>query len=413
MRPETADLLNSVAPTWLAGTRAALLQGTLAFGCVGLVWLACRKYLSNTLAHGLFLIVPVKTAAAALFVAWPVVISFSVPLPESLYSAICQPAQPDLTITTTPNKSVALENQAVNATPQPVAFDPDQLAPGTFSSANAGNNQAEMLATEHFTTPVTAAPAAISASARLMIAWAIACGLLLLLNIIKHARMMRQLARARIEVDQADQTYIDNLASELHLRWSPRLFMSGAVATPAVVGLVRPRLVVPLHFFTSFDTQERRWILLHELAHIRRRDLWWLAFERLSGILFFYHPALWLSGRATRHFRELACDDLAQMQSGLSPRQCAETFLKLILWTSRNPGTRGSITPTLSLTDRYPAIQRRIMNMTELNNPCRSNRLAKISIAFIMATAILISLPWSPKLVAQSQVSSESRCHGG
>ena len=46
--------------------------------------------------------------------------------------------------------------------------------------------------------------------------------------------------------------------------------------------------------------------------------------------------------------------------------------------------------------------------MTELNNPCRSNRLAKISIAFIMATAILISLPWSPKLVAQSQVSSET-----
>lgn len=87
MRPPTAELLNHLTPHMLGALKAALVQGSCTLALVGLFWLAFRKHLSDALAHGLFFLVPVKTAAA-LFVAWPVPIAFSIPVSESIFSAV-------------------------------------------------------------------------------------------------------------------------------------------------------------------------------------------------------------------------------------------------------------------------------------------------------------------------------------
>jgi len=404
MPPTTAEFLNALAPTWQAAVAAALLQGTLALAVVVLLWLALRKNLGNALAHGLFFLVPVKTVAAALFVAWPVVISFSITVPETVYSAIYPPQPaPAGAIPELNPPAVAIEAAMPPPQEQWQALPPDFANPGPEAAFS------EPFTTDHKTVVVTEAEKpSLGTAAWAMIAWAAACFVLIAFVCIRHMRLMRRMVRDAVPPGADYQDKLNRLAAEMRLPRVPQLVESPAIATPAVVGLVRPRLVVPPGFFSTFDADQQRWILLHELAHIRRRDLWWLAFERLTGIAFFFHPALWISSRATRHFRELACDDLAQMQSGLSPRQCAETFLKLIMWTSRNPARPHPITPTLSLTDRYPAIQRRIMNMTDLNPQSRWTRTSKAMFAMLMATAILISLPFSPKLVARAATPVET-----
>ena len=64
-------------------------------------------------------------------------------------------------------------------------------------------------------------------------------------------------------------------------------------------------------------------MIAHELAHVRRRDLWVNLFQRLTETLLFYHPAVWWLSRRIRVERELCCDDLATQFCG-SPVALAE-----------------------------------------------------------------------------------------
>ncbi|MFM7128138.1 MAG: carboxypeptidase regulatory-like domain-containing protein, partial [bacterium] len=136
---------------------------------------------------------------------------------------------------------------------------------------------------------------------------------------------------------------------------------------------------------------------------MKRRDLWWLAFERAVGLALFFHPALWIARRATRYFRELACDDLAQMQSGLSPRDCAQAFLNIIAWSGRNQSSQTFTPQPLGLMDRYPVIQQRIMNMTELNRNPRFAALSRPAVFAIVLLGVSLSIPFAPKIVAMPQ----------
>jgi len=214
-------------------------------------------------------------------------------------------------------------------------------------------------------------------------------------------RMIRRLHFGHVDNLPANISRLQQLSSKIGLRRPPLIWETSAVATPAVIGLLRPRLLIPRDFFNDFTEDEIQWALLHELAHLRRLDLLWLALERAVGLALFFHPALWVARRATRHFRELACDDTAQIQSGLSPKACAEGFLKLVIWAGRHGQSHTIHTPALSLTDRYPAIQKRIMNMTTPNATHRCARLSKASATAIAAFTLLISLPFSPTIVAQ------------
>ncbi|MFM7131501.1 MAG: hypothetical protein ACKO0V_19300 [bacterium] len=68
--------------------RAALVQGSLALVIVTLFHALLRRHISHAFAHGLFLLVPIKTLAAAIFVAWPVAIAFSLPVPGFIYQVM-------------------------------------------------------------------------------------------------------------------------------------------------------------------------------------------------------------------------------------------------------------------------------------------------------------------------------------
>ncbi len=104
---------------------------------------------------------------------------------------------------------------------------------------------------------------------------------------------------------------VDRLARQLNLHRGVRLLHSTRLMVPAVIGLVRPAILLPFGMATGLTTAELESILAHELAHIRRHD--WIAnvLQTVVETLLFYHPAVWwLSGRI-RDERENCCDDLA------------------------------------------------------------------------------------------------------
>ena len=106
------------------------------------------------------------------------------------------------------------------------------------------------------------------------------------------------------------------LGERMGLAGFGRVFISPAAAGPMVVGYLRPMVLLPAAMLTNLPPEMLEAILAHELAHVRRLDLWVNLFQRVAETLLFYHPAVWwLSGRL-RSERELCCDELAVAATG-------------------------------------------------------------------------------------------------
>ena len=90
-----------------------------------------------------------------------------------------------------------------------------------------------------------------------------------------------------------------------------RVFACLRVGQAVAVGFIRPIVLIPASWLTELTPQMIEAIIAHELAHIRRCDLWVNLVQRIIETLLFYHPAVWwLSGRI-RLEREMCCDEIA------------------------------------------------------------------------------------------------------
>lgn len=88
-----------------------------------------------------------------------------------------------------------------------------------------------------------------------------------------------------------------------------RLCVSDRVEVPVAVGLFDGMVVLPQHILDTFEPGDVDRFVLHELAHLERRDDWTTAFERLAQIALFFNPVVHLIARRLDLEREIACDD--------------------------------------------------------------------------------------------------------
>jgi beta-lactamase regulating signal transducer with metallopeptidase domain len=108
---------------------------------------------------------------------------------------------------------------------------------------------------------------------------------------------------------------IQQLANSLAIKQTISLLESGLTKVPMVIGNLKPVILMPIGLLTALTTAEVEAILVHELAHIKRRDYLVNLLQSLMEIVFFFNPAvLWVS-QLIKAERENCCDDLALAQS--------------------------------------------------------------------------------------------------
>jgi beta-lactamase regulating signal transducer with metallopeptidase domain len=166
---------------------------------------------------------------------------------------------------------------------------------------------------------VAAAPApAIAASSRADVAqW------LALLWLLGTAWSLRGLGSAyrearRLRADAVPCAAFDAAIAAARMRVEVRV--SDAVSSPMLVGLRRPCVLLPRGMAQSLPEQLLLGILHHELAHVRRHDLWAALLQRLCLALYWWSPALRMLGAQLDLARELACDAAAARQMGSGHR---------------------------------------------------------------------------------------------
>ena len=89
-----------------------------------------------------------------------------------------------------------------------------------------------------------------------------------------HLRMRHRVRRDRTEPSSNALASLRDACARARVKRAPALIVTDAVRAPALFGIVRPAILLPRELAASCDPASLNLILLHELAHLQRRDLW-------------------------------------------------------------------------------------------------------------------------------------------
>ena len=276
------------------GCKNALMATGLAILAASCAWLFHRP----ALTHALWLLVLLKLVTPPF---WPVY----VPVPTI--------AQPDITVTaTTAGKDAEKTDFASNTTNE--LFEPSfQESTDLIAATSAYTNQDD-LKPERETNPLDISqtgneavlsfrlkPALFSVWLTGAVAWFALAGWRLW--------QFRRLLRFAQPVSAKIQDQVSQYAHQLGLTRTPSAWMVPGAVSPMLWALVgRPRLLLPADLWERMNETQRATLLVHELAHLCRRDHWVRLLELVAGGLFWWHPVVWWAKRELRQAEEECCD---------------------------------------------------------------------------------------------------------
>ena len=220
-------------------------------------------------------------------------------------------------------------------------------------------------------------------------AWRRACAL---------SRASRPLADEALQVEAAD------LCRRLGLRRVPPLRVADGLASPLLLGLGRPAVLLPALVGSGSPHPELRLMLAHELAHLVRRDLWWNVLPQTAQRLFFFHPLVWLAGHEWALAQEIACDALAVQTTGTPPSAYGRMLLGI---ATRRRTSAASLFPTLAVAAPRHTLRRRLHAMQHIGTASRPRLMLAAALTALLAVGGL--LPW--RVVAQSGASAPPAMH--
>lgn len=202
------------------------------------------------------------------------------------------------------------------------------------------------------------------------------------LLLVRFARQ-RTLVKSSFPADDRMRTMLYDCAERFDVRWLPRVRLSELATTPMLVGAVQPVILLPTGI-SSCSEPDLQAMLLHELAHVRRRDMAVLWLQQFAQTLFFFHPAVWLAGREMRRERELACDELVLARAAIAPKDYAAGYVSALKLANARPAPATS----LAMAEPFDLEKRRLRGILDGAVP----RPSMVWVAALIAI-LMIGLP--------------------
>lgn len=178
----------------------------------------------------------------------------------------------------------------------------------------------------------------------------------------RYVRLLVRLRRAESVDEGPLRIELDRLALAMEKSNPPELLLSKDITSPFLIGLLRPRIVLPDGLVVSLSPEHLRNVLLHELTHWKRGDVWVGWAQVLAQALFWFHPVVWLANAQIRHERESACDEEAIGRGNCDPVQYGESLLKVLLESRGRSATQLGF---LGIFERGTKIQKRLEDIMQ------------------------------------------------
>ncbi|MBT2143851.1 MULTISPECIES: M56 family metallopeptidase [unclassified Rhodanobacter] len=230
--------------------------------------------------------------------------------------------------------------------------------------------------------PSVAPPAAPAPSWRTGIAllWLVALLLQALIALRQWRQARRMLHESQALRDASLQALCTQQARQLGLRRCPRLRVSDAIISPQVTGLWRPTVLLPAGHTLSAD--EAAMALAHELAHLRRGDLWLAWVPALAQCLFCFHPLVRWAMREYALNRESACDAQVVQHDHATPQDYGRLLLRLGVAQPMHAGLAGA-------SPSFHNLKRRLTMLQQTVNQPSSRTRGWLLVALIALVGVL------------------------
>ena len=172
-------------------------------------------------------------------------------------------------------------------------------------------------------------------------------------------RWSRRLAAAPDIVTLEIVRLLDECRHEMGVRQTVRLVQFAGFASPSMTGLFRPAIILPEDFLERFSAEELRWVFLHELAHLKRRDLPVQLLCQVLQAVHWFNPLVWFAFACFRCDRELACDaHVLDRQASRTSREYGHALIKVAEIYPRSVFAPGFLGITEEKTDLHERVEK-------------------------------------------------------
>ena len=210
-----------------------------------------------------------------------------------------------------------------------------------------------------------------------------------LLLAARSASRLRAGAAAVRAPEEAERVAVRLAAARMGISVPVRIVVAAGSGAPAVAGLFRPVLLLPEGLGAHLDPAEFEAVLMHEMAHVRRRDNLTGAVARLAACLFWFYPPVWWLERKLFAEREFACDEMV-LHRGTAPEPYASGLLKTcrLCWAGAPSGLAAAAGSHLTLR------MEEIMSFPNRNRSKLAARLAAAGMGLALLAAPLAAGLW-------------------
>jgi beta-lactamase regulating signal transducer with metallopeptidase domain len=232
------------------------------------------------------------------------------------------------------------------------------------------------------------------------------CGISLALLIAMMVRW--RLLRRELHKSESAPIWLQEIVTEAQRQVRHRgrvsLRLTDASISPAVIGLFRPIIVLPMTLIDRLTPSQLRAVLLHELTHLRNGDVWINCFQSLLQIVFWWHPFVWLANARVRRIREEVVDDSVRLALCDEAETYAPTLLEVARLTLARPlATLGLV----GILESRHALRQRVERMVNSPAPKRTGLTLGSIFGILAFTCVAVPMGQAPPKKAKPIVSNE------
>ena len=199
---------------------------------------------------------------------------------------------------------------------------------------------------------------------------------------------------------------VEKLRQRLGIRSSVRVKVSARPVGPAVIGVIRPTILLPVAMIENKTDAEIEPLIAHELIHVRRGDLWWAMLQTVATSLFWFHPLVWIASKMLTRESERCCDEETIAGLGCRPAEYARGLLEVLELKHQL-----RVAPALPGVRPVEITSARLERVMRLGNGIQKRTPVWVWLVMLFCGAVV--LPGAAWAVVQEKADSETQTQNG
>ncbi|WP_242835923.1 M56 family metallopeptidase [Clostridium sp. DL-VIII] len=139
--------------------------------------------------------------------------------------------------------------------------------------------------------------------------WILGVMLLIWIFISAHKKLKQIVEFSIKDVNNSHKEILYNCRSIMHVKTAVELLYCPKINSPSLCGLIKPKILIPINIAKNIDSEDFKYIIMHELTHLKKKDLLINLIITLLSIIYWFNPIILYSLNKMKKDCEFSCDN--------------------------------------------------------------------------------------------------------